>query len=68
MKCNRIKFDGINPFDFSVNYIEIDSKAPENQNEHHVHYESHFRLAVTCGSWRKRRYNAALRVLENIYF
>lgn len=47
MKCNRIKFDRINPFDFSVNYIEIDSKAPENQNEHHVHNECEIYLNLS---------------------
>lgn len=39
MKKVTEKFSQINPFDFSVSYIEIDSNSPENVYDDHIHDE-----------------------------
>lgn len=47
MKCKKIEFDKIEPFQFSVNYISVDSKAPGNQHEHHIHSECEIYLNLS---------------------
>ena len=39
MKKTTENFPQINPFDFSVSYVEIDANAPENVYDDHIHDE-----------------------------
>lgn len=39
MKTNKIHFQEINPFDFQIKYINIDSKNPVNVHTSHIHEE-----------------------------
>ena len=47
MKSNQLAFSEFYPFQFSVNYIDIDAKASENQHEHHVHAECEIYLNLS---------------------
>ena len=47
MKSNQLAFSKFYPFQFSVNYIDIDAKASENQHEHHVHAECEIYLNLS---------------------
>ncbi len=47
MKSNQLAFSEFYPFQFSVNYVDIDAKASENQHEHHVHAECEIYLNLS---------------------
>lgn len=39
MKNNTETFGGMNPFDLSISYVEIDSRSPLNVHDAHIHNE-----------------------------
>lgn len=47
MKRNSIYFDNISPFQLAINYVEIDSLSPLNQNNHHIHNKCEIYINLT---------------------
>ena len=47
MEGNQLHFRGLAPFDMDIKYCELDSKAPENTNDAHIHDTCEIYLNLT---------------------